>query len=127
MVFMHSGRVSFGGNKTSLSDKEVSSRNQAILECVEKGLINALGVSSKAATLYFIELNGGMKLDRISSNPDAFVKVLRVIFGPGSAELLKAISRELRLKEAKHGRDKVLQDFASVVERAIKSKAAGVV
>jgi hypothetical protein len=124
---MHSGRVSFSGNKTSLGDKEVSSGNQAILECVEKGLINSLGVSSKAATLYFIELNGGMKLDRISSNPDAFVKVLRVIFGQGSEELLKAIARELRLKEAKQGGDKVLQEFAGVVERAVKSKAAGAV
>jgi len=124
---MHSGRASFGANKTGLSSKGVSSANQAILECVEKGLISTLGVSSKAATLYFIELNGGMKLDRISSNPDGFVKVLRAIFGPGSAELLKAISRELRLKEARQGRDKVLQDFSSAVERAIRSKAAGAI
>ncbi|HEV2389306.1 MAG TPA: hypothetical protein VGS04_01140, partial [Nitrososphaerales archaeon] len=80
---------------------------------------------SEAATLYFLELNGGMKLDMISSNPDGFVRVLRVIFGAGSAELLKAISRELRLKEAQLGGDKVLQNFASAVERAVKSKPVG--
>lgn len=124
---MHSGRVSFDGNKTSLTGKVVSSGNQAILECVEKGMIDTLGVSSEAATLYFIELNGGMRLDRISSDPGGFVRVLRVIFGPGSEELLKAISRELRLKETKQGQDKILQDFASAVERAIKSKAAGAI
>ena len=121
---MHRG-VSIGRNKTSVSDRAVLSGNQAILECVEKGMIDTLGVSSEAATRYFLELNGGMKLDMISSNPDGFVRVLRVIFGPGSAELLRAISRELRLKDAQLGRDKVLQDFASAVDRAIKSKAAG--
>lgn len=124
---MHSGGVSLGRNKTSVSDKVVSSGNQAILECVEKGMIDTLGVSSEAATLYFIELNGGMKLARISGNPDEFVRVLRTIFGAGSAELLKAISRELRLKDAQLGRDKVLQNFATAVERAIKSKAAGAI
>lgn len=124
---MHSGRVSLGGTKTSQSGKGVSTGNQAVLECVEKGLIDTLGVSSKAATLYFIELNGGMKLDKISGDPDGFVKILRAIFGPESAELLKVISRELRLKEAKQGRDKVLQDFASAVERATNSKATGTI
>ena len=122
---MNSGRVLLGGSKTSLPAKEVSSGNQTILECVEKGMINTLGVSSEAATLYFIELNGGMKLSRISDSPEEFVRVLRVIFGQGSGELLKAISRQLRLKEAKLGRDKPLHDFATVIERAIKPAEAG--
>jgi hypothetical protein len=121
---MVSGRMLFGGNKTGLPDKEGKSGNQAILECVEKGLLSSLGVSAEAATLYFIELNGGLKLSRISDNPHKFVEVLRVIFGAGSAELLKAISRELRLKEAK-GRDRLLRDFAAVVEQAIKPAEAG--
>jgi len=124
---MPSGRVLFGGSKTGLPDREVSSGNQAILECVEKGMINTFGVSAKAAALYFIELNGGLKLSRISGDPHRLVKVLRIIFGPGSAELLKAISKELRLKEARLGRDKLLQDFATVIDRAIKSGETGLV
>jgi len=124
---MHSGRVLLGGSKTSLPAKDVSSGNQTILECVEKGMINTLGVSSEAATMYFIELNGGMKLSRISDSPEEFVRVLRVIFGQGSGELLKAISRELRSRGAKLGRDKVLQDFSDVIERAIKSPDNGAI
>lgn len=124
---MPSGRVLFGGSKTSLTDNQVSSGNQAILECVERGLISTLGVSSEAATLYFIELNGGMKLSRISGNPEGFVKVLRVIFGPGSGKLLKAISRELRSKETKLGRDKLLREFSTVIDRAVKSVEAGAI
>jgi len=124
---MNSGRVLLGGSKTSLPAKEVSSGNQTILECVEKGMINTLGVSSEAATLYFIELNGGMKLSRISDSPEEFVRVLRVIFGQGSGELMKASARELRCRGAKLGRDKVLQDFSDVIERAIKSPDHGAI
>jgi len=122
---MPGGRVLFGGNRTGLPDKEVSSGNQAIIECVEKGLINTLGVSAEAGAVYFIELNGGLRLSRISGNPDGFVEVLRSIFGRGSAELLKAISKELRVKEARLGRDKLLHDFAAVIERAVKSAEGG--
>ena len=124
---MPSRLVLFSGGKAGLPAKEVPTRNQVILDCVEKGLLNALGVSAEAATLYFIELNGGLQLSRISGSPDRLVEVLRVIFGARSAELLKAISRQLRLKEAKLGRDKPLHDFATVIERAIKPPEAGAI
>ena len=121
---MPSGRLLFGG-KACANDKEASSGNQAVLECVEKGLLETLGGSAEAATLYFIEMKGGLKLSRISRNPDGFVKALRVIFGPGSAELMRSILKELRIKEAKLGRDRLVHDFASVIERALGSAEAG--
>jgi len=124
---MPSGRAIFGGNRPRLDEGESSSGNQAVLECVEKGLLDTLGGSAEAAALYFIETKGGLELGRISGNPDGFVEALRVIFGLGSAELLKAILRELRSKEVELGRDKVVRDFADVIERAVESVEAGVI
>ena len=122
---MPSGGAVFFGNKARVDDKESSSGNEAVLECVEKGLLDTLGGSAEAATLYFIETKGGLKLSRVSRNPEAFVEALRVIFGLGSAELLKAILKELRLKEAKLGRDTLVHRFADVVERALEQLGAG--
>ena len=121
---MPSGRSLFGG-KAPLSDKESSFGNQAILECVEKGLLDTLGGSAEAATLYFVETKGGLKLSRVSRDPSGFVEALRVIFGPGSAVLMKAILKELRLKEAKFGRDRLVHDFADVIEGALKPAEGG--
>ncbi|HUK75388.1 MAG TPA: hypothetical protein VLU99_06300 [Nitrososphaerales archaeon] len=121
---MTSGRSLFGG-KARPNDKEGSSGNQAIRECVEKGLLDTLGGSAEAATLYFIETKGGVKLSKVSRDPEGFLEALRAIFGQGSVELMKAILKELRLKEAKLGRDRLVHDFADFLERAIKPAGAG--
>lgn len=105
---------------------EISTGNDAILECVEKGLLDTLGGSAEEATLYFLEVRGGLKRSGIPGDPEGFTYSLRAIFGSGSAELLKAILGELRLKEAKQPRDKPLHDFAKVVEQAIKSVESGI-
>jgi hypothetical protein len=97
-----------------------SSGNQAVLECVEKGLLDTLGVSAEAATLYFLEMKEGVELSRVSRDPEGFVEALRAIFGAGSAELMKAILTELRSKEARTGRDRVVRDFADAIERALR-------
>jgi hypothetical protein len=121
---MTSGRSLFGG-KARPNDKEASSGNKAILECVEKGLLYTLGGSAESATLYFIETKGGVKLNEMSRDPEGFLEALRSIFGPGSGELIKAILKELRLKEAELGKDRLLRDFADFLERAIKPAGAG--
>jgi hypothetical protein len=121
---MTSGRSLFGG-KTRPNDEESSSGNQAIRECVEKGLLDTLGGSAEAATLYFIETKGGVKLSKVSRDPEGFVEALGAIFGRGSVELMKGILKELRLKEAKLGRDSLVRDFADFLERAIKPAGAG--
>jgi len=122
---MPSGRPLLGGSKAGLDGKGSSSGNRAILECVEKGLLEALGGSAEAATLYFLETKEGVKLSRVSRNPEGLVEALRAIFGAGSAELMKAILKELRLKEDKTGRDRLVRDFADVIERALKPVGEG--
>jgi hypothetical protein len=52
----------------------VSSGNKAVLESVERALLDTLGGSAQAATLYFME-KGGLKLTRLSGNA-GFVEAL---------------------------------------------------
>ncbi len=126
-MIVPSGDDIFRSDKTGLNSAGVSSENQTILACVEKGLLSTLGASARAATLYFVESKGGLKLNQVSGDPEGFTNALRGIFGLGSAELLKSILRELRLKETKLERDKSLSHFASVIQQAIESIEAGIV
>jgi hypothetical protein len=112
-------------DKPGLGDKRGSSSNQAVLQCVEKALLDTLGESAETATLYFIETNCGVKLSKVSRDPEGFVQALRAIFGAGSAELMKAILREVRSKEAELGQDKHVRGFAAVMERALESDGPG--
>jgi|SRR5271155_2705500 len=112
-------------DEPDLGEKRSSSSNQAILQCVEKALLDTLGGSAEAATLYFIETKGGVKLSKVSRDPEGFVEALRLIFGAGSAELVKAISREIGSRGAELGRDKRVRRFAAVLERALESDGRG--
>jgi hypothetical protein len=112
-------------DKPGLGEKRGSSSNRAVLQCVEKALLYTLGGSAEAATLYFIETMGGVKLSKVSRDPERLVEALRAIFGSGSAELIKAILREIRSREAELGRDKRVQAFAAVMELALDSEGRG--
>lgn len=122
---MPSERALFGGSKARPDEKGSSSGNQAILECVENGMLDTLGRTAKEATLYFLETKEGVNLNEISRDPDAFVEALREIFGQGRAELMKAILKELRSREAELGRDKLVHDFADFLQRTLKRSGAG--
>jgi hypothetical protein len=106
-------------------EKRGSSGDQLVLRCVEKALSDTLGGSAQAATFYFIETNGGVKLSKVCRDPEAFVEALRLIFGAGSAELTKAILREIRSRDAELGRDKQVRKFAAAMERAAESGGHG--
>ena len=114
------------GGETAPPARGISSGNKAILESVERALIDTLGGSAEAATLFFMEKRG-LKLTRLSGDAEVFVEALRAIFGLGSAELMKGMLKELRLKEAEIGRDGLVHDFAEVIERTLRGLGAEVI
>jgi hypothetical protein len=113
--------------RRSLPSETFQPGDRAILQGVETGLTETMGASAESATLYFVESIGGMKPSMIPSDPDGFADALRKIFGHGSAELLKSILKELRLRQSKSGRDERLHDFVEAMEKALKSVETGVI
>jgi hypothetical protein len=66
-----------------------------LLQCVDRGL-DAFGSNMKQAVYWQLMSKEAISSDRILSNPEAFVRTLKEIFGPGYPLAQRSIVKELK-------------------------------
>ena len=66
-----------------------------LLQCVDRGL-DAFGTNMKQAVYWTLMSKEALSSDRILSNPEAFVRALKEIFGNGYPLAERSIVREIR-------------------------------
>jgi hypothetical protein len=66
-----------------------------LLQCVDRGL-DSFGTNMKQAVYWQLMSTEATSSDRILSNPEAFVRALKEIFGSGYPLVERAIIRELK-------------------------------
>jgi hypothetical protein len=72
-----------------------------ILACVKRGVAASRGDGAKS-TLYSLQEQSGMTLERLIETPDEFVLALRHLLGRGSALIFDSIRSELLLSSVGH-------------------------
>jgi hypothetical protein len=66
-----------------------------LLQCVDRGL-DAFGSNMKQATYWTLMSKEAISSDKILTNPEAFVRALKEIFGSGYALAQRAIVKEIK-------------------------------
>ena len=66
-----------------------------LLQCVDRGL-DAFGTNMKQAVYWALMSKEAISSDRILSNPEAFVRALKEIFGAGYPLAERSIIREMK-------------------------------
>jgi len=66
-----------------------------LLQCVDRGL-DAFGTNMKQAVYWSLMSKEAISSDRILSNPEAFVRALREIFGNGYPLAERSIVKEMK-------------------------------
>jgi hypothetical protein len=72
-----------------------------ILACVKRGVAASKGDDAKS-TLYSLQEQSGVTLDKLVETPDEFVLALRNLLGRGSALIFDSIRSELLLSSVGH-------------------------
>jgi hypothetical protein len=66
-----------------------------LLQCLDRGL-DAFGTNMKQAVYWSLMSKEGISSDRILSNPEAFVRALKEIFGNGYPLAERSIVKEMK-------------------------------
>ena len=66
-----------------------------VLQCVDRGL-DAFGSNMKQTTYWTLLMKEGVSSDKILSQPDAFIRALKEVFGSGFPLAQRSIVKELK-------------------------------